>query len=289
MDSILSRNDSAEIPAVGTGWKPEAGAWMLLPALESDLLIGTLLRPAATDETVGDTIGLASDLRDGEVELFARSGSLGRARLRVRARTVLAGDSASCRLWPTVDLERASDVADVPLAPWTAAFAAGRVRAIPLDSIEGLRGRDSTRVVAALARLASAIREDSVTTFRGLPFVVLHAWQSREIAPGVLVATLARRVNQEDAPREERLVMIVEQPQLDPESWTIAWHERAAGSEEELVVAEPLLAFRLTSSDTVQLLFGRDYGSAMSAAILTRENTRWRVLWESALAGCDEP
>ena len=103
----------------------------------------------------------------------------------------------------------------------------------------------------------------------------------------VLVATLARRVNQEDSPKEERLVMVVDQIGSDSKNWVVAWHERASGREEELVVAEPLLAFRSGRSPDVHLLFGRDDGVALSAAVLTRSAFVWRVLWESAIAGCD--
>ena len=43
---------------------------------------------------------------------------------------------------------------------------------------------------------------------------------------------------------EERLVIVVDAIGDDARLWNVAWHERAAGHEEELVVAEPLLAFR---------------------------------------------
>jgi len=51
-------------------------------------------------------------------------------------------------------------------------------------------------------------------------------------------------------------------------------------------VAEPLLAFRVTGAADVRLLFGRDDGVALGAAVLARREGAWRVLWESAIAGC---
>ena len=69
--------------------------------------------------------------------------------------------------------------AGVTVAPWTAAFAVGRVTAIPLDSIEGLAPRDSARLATDLTRLASGLADDTSSTFRGLPFVVLRAWRTR--------------------------------------------------------------------------------------------------------------
>jgi hypothetical protein len=52
------------------------------------------------------------------------------------------------------------------------------------------------------------------------------------------------------------------------------------------VVAEPLLAFRATGARDVRLLFGRDDGVALGAAVLVRRGGEWKVLWESAIAGC---
>ena len=102
-----------------------------------------------------------------------------------------------------------------------------------------------------------------------------------------MIATLARRVNQEDDPKEERLVIVVDAIGNDAKRWSVAWHERAAGHEEELVVAEPLLAYRNIGVAEVRLLFGRDDGVALGAAVLSRASTGWRVLWESAVAGCN--
>jgi hypothetical protein len=117
--------------------------------------------------------------------------------------------------------------------------------------------------------------------------VVLRAWRTRGLDSAFIVATLARRVNQEDDPKEERLVMVVDAIGERVTTWTVAWHERAAGHEEELVVAEPLLAFRNVGASDVRLLFGRDDGVALGAAVLARGTTGWRVLWESAVAGCN--
>jgi hypothetical protein len=131
------------------------------------------------------------------------------------------------------------------------------------------------------------LADDTSRTFRGLPFVVLRAWRTRGLDTAFIVATLARRVNQEDDPKEERLVMVVDAIGERVNTWTVAWHERAAGHEEELVVAEPLLAFRNVGASDVRLLFGRDDGVALGAAVLARGTTGWRVLWESAVAGCN--
>lgn len=266
---------------VASGWNVDAGPLVVLPTVDGGQVSGSILRPEATELTVGDTAGLQGALGDGMVELFARSGRVGSARLTIGAAPAV---DSGCTAWPVGRLALAPGGSPVP---WTAAFAAGRISAVPLDSIEGLSPRDSARLAIDLTRLASGVRDDSVSTFRGLPFVVLRAWRTRGLDTGFVVATLARRVNQEDSPQEERLVLVIDQIGTDSRKWVVAWHERASGREEELVVAEPLLAFRAGRASDVHLLFGRDDGVALGAAVLTRDATGWHVQWESAVAGCD--
>jgi hypothetical protein len=266
---------------VANGWNIDAGLFIVLPTVDGGLTSGSVLRPEATELTVGDTAGLAAQLGSAQVQLFSRAGLVGTARVSVDGAPRV---EAGCTAWPVARL--AVDGGQ-SVAPWTAAFMAGRVSAITLDSIEGLSPRDSARLAIDLTRLASGVRDDTVATFRGLPFVVLRAWRTKGLDSGFVVATLARRVNQEDAPKEERLVLVIDQTGNDARQWTVAWHERASGSEDELVVAEPLLAFRTGVSSDVHLLFGRDDGVALGAALLTRRAGVWRVQWESAVAGCD--
>ncbi|MDQ8161468.1 MAG: hypothetical protein P3C10_02675 [Gemmatimonadota bacterium] len=269
------------VPVAGSGWDDGLGPFLVLPIVDDGLMAGSLLRPEATELTVGDTVGVGVATADGRIDLFSRSGPVGWARLSVEP---AARVDAGCTAWPVA---RLTVDAGVAVAPWTAAFAAGRVESIPLDSIEGFMPRDSTRLATQLTRLASALPDDTSRTFRGLPFVVLRAWRSRGLDTAFVVATLARRVNQEDAPKEERLVLVVDAIGDDPKRWTVAWHERASGSEDELVVAEPLLAFHAIGARDPRLLFGRDDGVAFSAAVLSRETGGWRVLWESAVVGCN--
>jgi hypothetical protein len=277
--------DSIATTVSSSGWDIAAGPFLVLPTVDGGMVAGSLLLPEATDTTVSDTTGVGALLGDGRFDLFARSGKVGVARMSVEAG---ASSERGCSAWPVA---RLSVDAGVTVLPWTAAFAAGRVTAIPLDSIEGLAPRDSARLAADLTRLASRLPDDTSATFRALPFVVLRAWRGRntdtEAAGGFVVATLARRVNQEDDPKEERLVIVVDAPGSDSKEWTVGWYERASGHEEELVVAEPLLAFRATGARDVRLLFGRDDGIAFSAAVLSQSPGGWRVLWESALAGCN--
>ncbi len=275
-----TRADSTPAAVSTSGWDMAAGPFVVLPTVDGGMVAGSLLLPEAADSAVGDTTGVGALLPAGRLELFARSGRVSVAQLSVeRAPPV----DVTCTAWPVARL--AVDPG-ASVQPWTAAFAAGRVTAIPLDSIEGMAPRDSAALAANLTRLASRLPDDSSATFRGLPFVVLRAWRAREADSAFVVAVLARRVNQEDDPKEERLVMVVDAQGTEVAAWRVGWHERASGHEEELVVAEPLLAFRATGTRDVRLLFGRDDGVALSAAVLARRGGEWRVLWESAIAGC---
>lgn len=276
-----SARPDAPAPETGTsGWDDSAGPFLVLPTVDDGMLAGSLLLPEAADSTVGDTTGVAATIGDGRLDLFARAGRVGGARLSVELSAVVA---PGCTAWPVARL--AVDAGLAPI-PWTAAFAAGRVTAVALDSIEGLAPRDSASLAATLTRLASRLPDDTSATFRALPFVVLRAWRALAAEDAMVVAVLARRVNQEDNPLEERVVLVVDTPGADAKAWRVGWHERASGHEEELVVAEPLLAYRTTGTHDLHLLFGRDDGNALGAAVLVRRGGEWVVLWESAMAGC---
>ncbi len=271
---------TGEARPISSGWDAGAGPYLVLPTVDGGFASGSFLTPEATELTVGDTAGVAAMVADGALDLFTRSGQVFAGRMLVEPPSV---QPEGCTAWPVARV-RADTGA---ILPWTAAFRRGQVVPVPLDSIEGLAGRDSAVFAAALARLASGLPDDTNATFRGRPFVVLRAWRTAGPDSSLAVATLVRRINQEDNPQEERLVMVVDTPTRDARQWSVGWHERAAGTEDELVVAEPLLAFRNAGSDQLRVLFGRDDGVALGAAVLTRSAGRWKLLWESAVAGCE--
>ena len=280
-NGLRSGGDSVSTIVTASGWDIENGPFIVLPTVDGGMTAGSLLRPEATELTVGDTTGIGRVSADGRLDLFSRSGKIGEARFSVDAS---ARVDPGCTAWPVARLVAGNSA--LPAASWTAAFAAGRVDAIVLDSIEGMAPRDSARFAASLTRIASALSDDTSKTFRGLPFVVLRAYRSRGLDKSFVVAILVRRVNQEADPREERLVMVVDLKGDDPTGWEVGWKERASGREDELIVAEPLLAYRISDNADIHLLFGRDDGVALSAAVLVRDQSGWHVQWESAVAGC---
>jgi len=277
VDSIAPVADST-----AGGWEVAVGDVLVLPG-DDGPLNGALLRVSANDQTLADTTGLGVALGDARLDLFARHGSVGTARVRVQGPPRV---DVGCTAWPVA---RLSTEAGAAVRPWTVAFLAGRIDPIALDSIEALTPRDSATLAAQIARVASRLPDDTNPTFRARPYVVQRAWIGRTTDAPLAVALLIRRVNQEDAPREERLVLVLDRSGDAPsDAWRVGWHERASGTEEELVVAEPLLAYRVRGGGggDPHLFFGRDDGYALSATVLVRRDGRWQVLWESAIAGC---
>ena len=289
--------DSAAPPVVSTnGWRPEeAGPALVLPA-ETSALQAQLVLPQFTDSTLTPqaTFDLAA-LRGVTLELFAPAGLVGRATLadvappsaasapRASSRSAPAG--AACTAWPTARLVPAVE----PLSPWRVAFAAGRAHAIPLDSVSALAGPDSARLAADVARLASALPQDTASAFRGLPFVVRDVHRFTPVA-GVdgLVADVVRRVNQEASVQMEHLLLVAERPAGRAAApWTAAYVERSAGQEETIEMAEVLAAVTLGAAARPTLVIARDFGDGGAYALLERTGPRrWVVRWSSAYAGC---
>jgi hypothetical protein len=235
------------------------------------------------------------------------------------ATLVAVADPTACAAWPSGRWASSSvspDPAPPGTAPrlpadplsaksrlprWLVALPNGRARAIPLDSIEALGSRDSSTLAATFARLASALPADSSSPFRGLPFTVQRAYRALGAtvsatesagaalppAQGFVVGVLVRRIPQEDRPLEERLLVVIATPGADPRRWSIVWHERTSGREEEVIATEPLAALRVGSeSPYTALILGRDDGSGASLAVLERRGDLWRVRWESPVTGC---
>ena len=247
--------------------------------------VAQLVFPEFTDSTLTDTsdfdVGRVAGAR---VELFTRAGAVGAASLG--AAPARPTREEECTSWPTARLALAQGA---PSRPWTVGFLAGRATAIPLDSVETLPQPDSARVVAEIARLASALPNDTSPSFRGLPFVVLAARRFSP-APGVqaMVAEVSRKVNQEARPREERILVVAERDSaVPPGRWVAAYSERVSDNEETIEASDVLAAVALGPSRTPTLVIGREYGEGFAYALVERVGPRrWRLRWSSAYAGC---
>jgi len=282
--AIGTDSSSPPAPPVSTnGWRLEEAGPALVVAAAASALQAQLVFPQYTDSTLSPNgVFDLEALRGVTLELFVPAGLVGRATL-ADLRPPPAG--AACAAWPTARLVPAVE----PLSPWRVAFAAGRARAIPLDSATALAGPDSARLAADVARLASALPQDTTSAFRGLPFVVRDV---RRFAPAAdvdaLVADVVRLVNQEASRQMEHLLLVAERPAGRAAApWAVAYVERSAGDEETLEMAEVVAAVHLGPSARPTLVIGRDFGDGAAYALVERAAPkRWVVRWSSAYAGC---
>jgi hypothetical protein len=266
-----------------SGWDSTAG-----PAL---FIVGGAANEAfVIVPRYSDTAGLDSAqseltrIRSIQVDLFGAGKRIGGARV---GSTVASTRTDSCRTWPTAHLDVTSG--DTAAARgWNVGFEAGRAVVVPLDSIEELATADSARFAADIARIASALPDDTSATFRGLPFVVNKAWRVRlPGGPDVLIAVVVRNVNQEANPRQERILLIAERDSSAPQArFTPQYWERAAGPEETLETTDPIAVVLLGIDRRPSLIITRDSGNGMSYSFIERVAGRWQRLWASAYAGC---
>ncbi len=265
-------------------YDPDLGQLLLLP-LPADL-VAVLSPQQPLEAAIGDTSGLGARVRGGVVQLFARRGLV--AERLLAAGEIQPGGDVACPSWPVGRLlARATDSVSITVRSWTVALPAGVARGIPLDSIEALPSRDSAALAAAVTRVVSGAAEaDSAGAFRGLPFTVLRAYRTRDVTPGFVLSVLVRRIPQEDRPLEERWLVVVDAPADSTGSWRLAWMERASGREEELIASEPLAVLEVGQPAHVSVVLGRDDGTGTSLALLERVRGRWRLRWESPIAGC---
>jgi hypothetical protein len=227
-----------------------------------------------------DTMSSVDDLSDTTtVRLLGRGGAVQVA--RVARGTAL--DSTECPPWRIASPQG--------MAPWSVGFAAADVMPLPLDSIGRLPRRDSTRLAAAVTRLASTIHDDPQGRFVGLPFSVRSAWEFT-LADGhqIVVATLQRQINQEATPLEEHTLVIAERdarPGADDDSWTTAYSERSRGDEETVETRELLAAIRLGTNAGPMLVLSRDFGDRVEYGLLDRDaGGHWRVRWTGTGLTC---
>jgi hypothetical protein len=224
-------------------------------------------------------------LEGADLDLFASGRLVGTARISRLADT--AHPTPDCKALPRAQLVPSTTGTPLPL--WSIGFVHARVSAIAIDSIESMSRADSARLVIEIARLASALPDDSAEAFRGLPFVVRTLRRFQPV-PGVeaLVADVVRKVNQEANPRQEQLFLIAERDSANPGvPPRIAYVDRASGLEEALDAIEVLGAVSLGRDRRATIIISRESQDGTSYALLERSGAvRWRVRWTSAPAGC---
>jgi hypothetical protein len=271
---------TTEAPPPPAAWDSSAGLALIVPAATPhDALI---VVPAFTEGMRLDSVSYEGQtLPSGAVDLLARGRLVTRATI---ASTAPAKNEADCSTWPTAQLVSAQAGATIP--SWTVGFSAGRAEIIPVDSIEGLPRADSARLAADVARLASALPNDTAQGLRGLPFIVRTVRRFKpDSASDMLVAEVIRRLNEEASPREEQIFLVAGRDSAGP--YAPFYVERASGAEESLTTTDVLAVVRLGASRRLTLVLAREFGEGVAYSLLQRSGSRtWRARWTSAYAGC---
>ncbi len=268
-------------PAEPAAWDAGAGSALVIAGQEPG--DASVIFPEFVDGAELDTARFDLDrVRNIKLDLFARGQPVGQA---ILDSVHVIKTANGCTAWPAAHVVAAQ--AGNPLPAWTVGFESSRVTAIPLDSIEALTIADSLRVVADIARMASALPGDTATAFRGLPFIVRTA-RRFEAAPGVqaVIAEVVRKVNQEASPLQEQLLIVAERDSTTPAGrYTPVYTERMSGREESLESTDILAVLAIAGRPTI--VIARDDGTSVSYSLLERARVgQWRLRWSSAFAGC---
>lgn len=264
---------ASDSPPVPSNWDPAAGPVLLVRGDRPEHVIVVaheiegFVEPESLDvsELVGSTATLIS--RAGGTSAVVLGGETG-------------GAAASCNNWPVLTAPEGTP-------RWRVGFIDAAVQPLATDSVQGLAGRDSSALVAQVARLASTLTDnrsgDLAASFHGLPFVVTDVRRFTHDDTAVMVAHVVRRVNQEASPLEEHTLLIAERRPPDGH-WTVVRSERSAGREESVARTDFLAAVRLNGR--AMLVFARDSSATVRYVTQWRGEGRWTRRWESGLSRC---
>lgn len=266
--------DSATPAPRVSAWNDAAGPVLLVAGERPEDAIVVL--PDAQGHLSADTLD-ASEYVGERATLFDRAGGTATATLEEDQGD---GPELTCNSWPILTLPSGTP-------RWTLGFIGAGVTAYPLDSVQAMARRDSSSLVAQVARLASEARINTTgehaESFRGLPFVVQEARRFRHDTLEVLVAQVVRRVNQEASPLEEHTLLVAERT-AGADAWKPARIEWTVGHEESVGRQQLLGAVAMRGEPA--LVFTRDSGAEMHYAIHWRGGGAWSKRWVSGISRC---
>ena len=177
--------------------------------------------------------------------------------------------------------------------PWFFGGISDTLGLLSVEPLRGLSSRDSSALVARIARSVNAIAferaDTSVADFRSLPVVVRDAWRVVPVAGDTtLIAIASRRLPIESNPLEEQITLLAS-PTHTPSvrnALEVEWYARTAGREDELEPREPVSAF--TGADgLLRVVMLRETPDGPRLELLTRVDGEWRTRWEGVVPGCD--
>jgi hypothetical protein len=258
--------------ARGSTWNSSAGSWFAVRSGTGT--VAWLVNPAYGDAQVLDTLTAETwNVEGQELALLDGAQVVGVGRV-----SGLRYDS-TCAGWPTASLAAAGTT-------WRVAFPDGAVEGIPFDSLPALAPGDSAARARAGALAASRLPDDTVSAFRGRPFIVRQASRFPVGADTVgTVFEVVRLVPQEANPLQEQILIISEEgPSRPAEN---VFHEREIGAEESMGSIELLGVLRIKATGRLAILVRREREAGFLLEWIERSpRGRWVVRWRSATDSC---
>lgn len=255
-------------------WNPSAGAMFAVRSGNGSL--GWLVNPAFGDAQELDTMTAAAwNVEGAQLTMLDGAQVVGTGRISgVRYDSTCAG-------WPT------ASILSEPAAPasWRVAFPTDAVEGVAFDSLPALTAADSAARARAGALAASRLPDDTISAFRGRPFIVRQA--SRFPIGGDTLGTLfevVRLVPQEANPLQEQILILTEEGSAR-EPATV-FHRREIGAEESMGSIELLSVLRIKASGRLALLVRRERESGFVLEWIERTPRGWIVRWRSATDSC---
>lgn len=266
-------------PALNPGWDASTAGPVMLLSVSDNVSRPAVVLPFLTDSTLSAASAFGLDSLSGmSFDLFGPSGHAGSSSLVVGSQKP---NVENCPQWPEGSL------AETPGRPWRIGFRKGLAVPLPLDSVEMLSSSDSSRIVAEITRIASALAGNADPAFQGLPFSVRKTYRFSFDGRSALVSDVVRRINEEANPRAEHILLIAERPLAGNGRYVAAFHSRVAGSADIVRTHEILSAVRFVRSNTPAIVVAFGYEEGGRIALLERGGDgSWKLSWRSAYAGC---
>ena len=271
----------ARVPAVvapatpSTGWDEAAGPALIL-STTNDPASAAVILPGLTDNTLASSgQSDSSVLSNSRVELFGPGGLAGEAVFQVAA-TSIGVDS--CQSWPQ------GRISERPKRPWRVGFEKGRMKGVPLDSIEGMSDADSAAFTGEIMRIVLPYAQRGDSAFHGLPFSVRKAYRFPVVSTRGFVASVVRKINEEANPRQEHFLIIAER---SGGAYREVFQSRASGPEESVRTNEILAVVNLVETGKTAIAITFEDGEGWRVGLVERvSGGQWRVMWKSAYTSC---
>ena len=235
-----------------------------------------LINPAFGDAQALDTLTAATwNVEGAELAMIDGAQVVGVGRV-----SGLRYDS-TCAGWPTATV--VSPV--VGTSTWRIAFPERAIEGLAFDSLPVLSSADSASRARDGALAASRLPDDTLSAFRGRPFIVRQA--SRFSIGSDTIGTIfevVRLVAQDQNTLQEKLLIVTKEGKSRPAE--PVFNAREVAAEESMGSIEVLGVLRIKSSRRLAILVRREHETGFILEWIERSPRGWNVRWRSATDGC---